>query len=157
MVLVDKKGGYIINDVPPKINDVPPKKSKVVAEEKPVKKPVILHRTRSVGVLANAVHQWPQYPGGGDAFMKYLDKLGNEMVTYLPKGLKKAYVQVEFIVDKDGVPVNLKILKGMNDQDFIDELIIRMENMGTWKPAILDNKPVAKKMIQTITVEANTP
>jgi hypothetical protein len=63
-------------------------------------------------------------------------------------------VQVEFIVDKDGVPVNFKVLKGMNDQDFIDELISRMEDMGTWKPAILNDKPVAKKIIQTVTVEA---
>jgi hypothetical protein len=105
-------------------------------------------------VIADAVHQWPQYPGGGDAFMKYLEKLGKDMATYLPKGIKKAYVQVEFVVDKDGVPVNFKVLKGMNDQDFIDELITRMENMGTWKPAMLNDKPAAKKMIQTVTVEA---
>ena len=26
-------------------------------------------------------------------------------------------------------------------------------DMGTWKPALLHGKPVAKKMIQTITVE----
>ena len=150
VVLVDTKGGYIINDVPPK-------KSKVVAEETPIKKPVVLHRTRSVGVIVDAVHQWPQYPGGGDAFMKYLEKLGKDMAVYLPKGIKKAYVQVEFVVDKDGMPVNFKMLKGMNDQDFIDELISRMENMGTWKPAILHDKPVANKMIQTVTVEADTP
>ncbi|HEY6064220.1 MAG TPA: L,D-transpeptidase family protein [Chitinophagaceae bacterium] len=146
VVMVDTKGGYLINDVPPK-------KSKG-GDEKLVKRPVTEHRTRNVGVLADAVHQWPQYPGGGDAFMKYLDKLGNEMATYLPDGIKKAYVQVEFVVDKDGVPVNFKVLKGMNDGDFIDELISRMENMGTWKPAILHDKPVAKKMIQTVTVEA---
>ena len=86
--------------------------------------------------------------------MKYLDKLGKDMMPYLPKGLSKAYVQVEFIVDKDGVPVNFKVLRGMYDLDFIDELISRMENMGTWNPAILRDKPVAKKMIQTVTVEA---
>jgi hypothetical protein len=62
---------------------------------------------------------------------------------------------VEFIVDKDGVPVNFKVLKSVKEgEDFNDELIIRMENMGTWKPAILNDKPVAKKIIQTITVEA---
>lgn len=146
VVMVDTKGGYLINDVPPK-------KIKAL-EEKPVKKPVVVHRTRTVGVLVDAVHQWPQFPGGGDAFMKYLDKLGKDMSVYLPKGIKKSYVQIEFVVDKDGVPVNFKVLKGMNDQDFIDELIIRMENMGTWKAAILNDKPVAKKMIQTVTVEA---
>jgi murein L,D-transpeptidase YafK len=147
VVLIGSKGEYIINDVPPK-------KSKTVVEEKIVKKPPMQHKTRNTGVLVDAVHQWPQFPGGGNAFMKYLDQLGKDMSVYMPKGIKRAYVQVEFVVDKDGVPVNFKVLKGMTDQDFIDELIIRLENMGTWKPAILNDKPVAKKMIQTVTVEA---
>jgi murein L,D-transpeptidase YafK len=148
VVMIGTKGEYIINDVPAK------KIKEIVVEEKPVKKPAVVHRTRNVGVIADAVHQWPQFSGSSDAFMKYLEKLGNEMVTYLPKDIKKAYVQVEFIVDKDGVPVNFKVLKGMNDQDFIDELIIRMEKMGTWKPALLNDKPVAKKIMQTITVSS---
>lgn len=75
------------------------------------------------------------------------------MVVYLPTGTRKAFVQVEFVVDKDGVPVNIKVLKGTNDEDFADELIKRLEDMGTWQPAMLNDKPVAKKMIQTITVE----
>jgi murein L,D-transpeptidase YafK len=147
VVMIGTNGEYIINDVPPK-------KSKLVAEEKLLKKPPVLHRTRNVGVIADAVHQWPEYPGGGDAFMKYLDKLGNEMAAYLPEGISRIFVQVEFIVDKDGVPVNFKVLKGTNNQELIDELINRMENMGTWKAAILHDKPVPKKMIQTVTVES---
>jgi hypothetical protein len=98
------------------------------------------------------VHKWPQFPGGGDAFMAYLDQLGKDMIAYLPTGTHKIFVQVEFIVDKDGVPVNFKVLKGSNDQDFIDELITRMEQMPQWQPAVLHDKPVAKKMIQTVTV-----
>ena len=88
--------------------------------------------------------------------MKYLESLGNEMTAYLPRGINKAFIQVEFIVDKDGVPVNFKVLKGLKEgEDFNDELISRLEKMGTWQPATLHEKPVAKKMIQTITVEAN--
>jgi len=99
------------------------------------------------------VQQWPQFPGGGEAFIKYLDGLGKEMGSYLPDGVTKAYVQLEFIIDTDGVPVNFKILKGVKDRDDLhDELIKRLENMGTWQPAILNEKPVAKKMIQTLTV-----
>jgi murein L,D-transpeptidase YafK len=146
VVMVGEKGQYIINDVPPK-------KSKVIEEKVVVKRPPMQHRTRSVGVLVDAVHSWPQFPGGSMAFSKYLEKLGQDMVAYLPKGVKKAYVQIEFVVDKDGVPVNFKVLKGITDQEFIDELIVRMENMGTWSPALLHDKAVAKKMIQTITVE----
>ena len=84
--------------------------------------------------------------------MKYLDELGRQVGEFLPKGINKAYVQVEFIVDKDGVPVNFKVLKGIKDIEFTDELISRMEDMGTWHPALLHDKPVAKKMVQTVTV-----
>ena len=59
---------------------------------------------------------------------------------------------MEYIIDKDGVPTNFKLARSINE-DFDDELISRMENMGTWQPAILHDKPVAKKMVQTITVE----
>ncbi|MEO7924478.1 MAG: L,D-transpeptidase family protein [Chitinophagaceae bacterium] len=147
VVLTDDKGRYIINDVPPR-------KSKDMVTVKPVKKAAVQHRTRNVGTLVDAVQQWPQFPGGAEVFMKYLAALGKDMVAYLPPGVKKAYVQVEFVVDKDGVPVNFKVLKGLKDgEDFNDELINRMENMGTWQPAMLHDKPVAKKMIQTVTVE----
>ena len=62
-------------------------------------------------------------------------------------------MQVEFVIDKDGVPVNFKVLKSVKDGDELnDELIIRMENMGTWKPAIMLEKPVAKKMVQTVAI-----
>ncbi|MDZ4794638.1 MAG: L,D-transpeptidase family protein [Bacteroidota bacterium] len=147
VVMIGDKGQYMINEVPPR-------KPKNVVAEKPVKRPPMQHKTRNVGVLADAVQQWPQFPGGGDAFMKYLEVLGKDMVAYLPKGIKKAYVQVEFVVDKDGVPVNFKVLKSVKDaEEFNDELIIRMEKMGTWKPALLHDKPVAKKMVQTVTIE----
>ncbi|MGB3007360.1 MAG: L,D-transpeptidase family protein [Chitinophagaceae bacterium] len=148
VVMIGEKGQYIINEAPTR------KPKPVVVEKIPVKKPPMVHRTRSVGVLPDAVHQWPQYIGGAEAFMKYLDKLGNEMAGLLPKGIKKSYVQVEFVIDKDGVPVNFKVLKGSNDTEFIDELIHRMEKMGSWKPAILNDQPVPKKMIQTVTVES---
>jgi hypothetical protein len=148
VVMIGEKGQYLINDVPPK-------KPKVDAEEKQVvKKVAAQHRTRTITNLAEVVNQWPQYPGGGEAFMKYLDQLGRDLSHLLPKEIKKFYVQVEFIVDSDGVPVNFKILKGLkNDEEGLhDELISRLENMGTWKPAQIQDKPVAKKMIQTVTI-----
>lgn len=149
VVMIGDKGEYIINDVPPK-------KGKMAEPEvKKVKRPPVQHRTRPAPALADAVHQWPQFPGGGEAFMKYLEKLGHEMTAYLPNGVTKAYIQMEFIIDKDGVPVNFKVLKGIKDgEEFYDELISRMENMGTWSPALLHDKPVAKKMVQTVVIGA---
>ena len=87
-----------------------------------------------------------------DAFTKYLENLGAEMSAFLPKGTQKAVVKMEFIIDKDGVPTNFKIARSINE-DFDDKLISKMENMGTWKPAILYDKPVPKKMVQTFTIE----
>jgi len=148
VVMVDDKGEYYINGAPGK------KAEPAIAATVPKKAPVE-HRTRTITGLTEAVHQWPEFPGGGEAFMKYLDKLGNDMTEYLPQSTKKAFVQVEFIVDKDGTPTNFKVLRGMKDEDFNDELITRLEKMPTWKPAILHDKPVPKKMVQTISVEAN--
>jgi len=143
VVLVDEKGEYIISGALSRKKEV---------EEEKVKRPPVQHRYRKITELAEAVHQWPQYPGGADAFMAYLKELGNEMVAYLPDGVQKVYVKVEFIVDKDGVTTNFKIARSIN-QDFDDELISRMEKMGTWKPALLHDKPAAKKMVQTVTIE----
>jgi murein L,D-transpeptidase YafK len=148
IVMIGEKGEYIINEAPPK-------KARMLIEEKQqIKKPPMQHRTRTITSLTDAVHQWPQFPGGPEAFMKLLEKTGKELAGYLPKGIKKAYVQLEFIVDKDGVPVNFKILKSLKDADELEEeLITRLENMGTWKPALLHDKPVPKKMIQTVVIE----
>ncbi|HRX93025.1 MAG TPA: L,D-transpeptidase family protein, partial [Chitinophagaceae bacterium] len=141
VIMIGEKGEYIVNEATTSVDD------DLVINEQDIKRPPRERRTRKIDDLADAVHQWPQFPGGGDAFMKYLDDLGKDMGDYLPSGVKKAYVQVEFIVDKDGVPVNFKVLKGITDEDFIEELIKRMEDMGTWQPALLHGKPVAKKLI----------
>ena len=145
VIMIDDDGEYFVNGA---VSRQPKEK----ADVKPVKRAPVQHRTRHIGPLAEAVHKWPQFPGGGDAFMNYLEKLGREMIHYLPTGTRKLFVQVEFIVDKDGIPVNFKVLKGTDNEEFQDELISRMEKMPVWTPAVLHDKPVPKKMIQTITV-----
>lgn len=129
------------------------KGEEVVTKQVKPKRIPVAHIVRSNLNPASAVHQWPKFGKDKDDLMKYLDKLGKELATFLPEGVTKSYIQVEFIVDKDGVPVNFKILKGTTDEDLMDELITRMEKMGHWQPALLNDKPVAKKMIQTVTVE----
>ncbi|MGZ5220790.1 MAG: L,D-transpeptidase family protein [Chitinophagaceae bacterium] len=141
VILINEEGEYTVNAAP----------GKKTTEPK-VKRPAAKHRTRNITGLVEAVHAWPEFPGGGEAFMKYLDKLGKDMVEFLPGDITKAYVQVEFIVDKDGTPTNFKVIRGMSDDDFNDELINQLEKMPEWKPAMLHDKPVPKKMVQTITV-----
>lgn len=152
VVMVSDKGEYYVNDAPDR-------KTMYSEETKPLpKKSNVQHRVRNITGPVESVHQWPKYPGGGDAFLKYLDKLGKEMKDYLPKGTKKAFVQLEFIVDKDGVPVNFKVIRGGVNDDFNDELISKLEaTMATWQPALLNDRPVPKKMVQTVTIEIPEP
>jgi hypothetical protein len=148
VVMVNEKGNYIIDGIV----------RKPIATEKEAK-PVhvhVLHRIRSMTGLADVVHQWPQYPGGGQAFLDYLQQLGKDMVAYLPGSMRKAHVQVEFIIDADGTPVNFNVVKGV-DEDFDEELITRLEKMPNWQPAMLNDKPVAKKMKQSIEITAQSP
>ena len=58
---------------------------------------------------------------------------------------------IEFIVDSDGVPTNFTVTKGVNEE-FDDELITVLEQMPTWQPALLNEKPVAKKIKQSFVI-----
>jgi len=144
VIMTNERGDYVVDGI----------SRKPIAEEKqrPAHKSVA-HRTRDITNLTDVVHQWPEYPGGGQAFLSYLQQLGKEMVAYLPGSMQKAYVQVEFVVDSDGVPVNFKVVKGVDD-DFNDELITQLEKMPPWKPAMLNDKAVAKRMKQSIEIAA---
>jgi murein L,D-transpeptidase YafK len=143
IVLVNENGEYVVNGIIKK--DPAEKKEKI-------KRTLVQHRVRSIPNVAQVVNQWPQFPGGGDAFLGYLKQLGKDMVDQLPTGMVKAFVIVEFIIDKDGVPTNFNVVKGVSE-DFDDELITRMEKMPEWLPAILNDKPVAKKIKQSFAIE----
>lgn len=41
----------------------------------------------------------------------------------------------------------------MEDLSFNNELITRLDKMPGWQPALLHDKPVPKKMVQTIEVD----
>ncbi|MER3499327.1 MAG: hypothetical protein C4308_12200 [Chitinophagaceae bacterium] len=145
VVMVNEKGEYLVDGLVRKQKEAEPEKKPVRQKQQ--------HIIRTITSIPEAVHQWPQFRGGGDAFLSYLKELGKEMVAYLPAQVKKAHVQIEFVVDKDGKPVNFKVLKGV-DEDFDDELITHLEKMPDWKPAVLNDKPVPKKIKQTIEISA---
>ena len=139
IIMVDTQGEYQYDGLAKKVPPPP----------KPKRQPV-QHRNRNITEVADVVLSWPKF-GGGD-FLKYLDKLGAALSARLPQGTQKANVQIEFIVDKDGVPTNFKVLQGVNE-DFNDELITLLEQMPTWDPAIVNDKPVAKKIKQSFLIE----
>ncbi len=143
VIMVNNKGDYMFDNLSKKVVVVPVKKQK---------KAPVQHRSRTISNLADVVTVWPQFPGGGENFLKYLEKMGKALVSSLPDGMKKAFVQVEFIIDSDGVPTNFKIIKGV-DKEFDDELITVLEQMPVWQPALLQELPVAKKMRQSFAIE----
>jgi murein L,D-transpeptidase YafK len=146
VVMVNEKGDYVIDGINRKASEGESK------QEKKVKiKPVRL--TRSIPTPAPAVTQAAAFPGGVAAYDNYLKDLGKEMVAFLPLGVKKAYVKVEFIIDTDGKAVNFKMVKGV-DEEFDDELITRLEKMPNWQPAMVQKQTVARKIIQSIDIVA---
>jgi hypothetical protein len=56
------------------------------------------------------------------------------------------------VIDEEGTPTNFRVIQGVNE-DFDDDLITIMEQMPAWQPAILDEKPVAKKIRQTLFIQ----
>ena len=147
VIMTDSKGGYVFDGLSKKVQVIekPVEKTKRVYVARP-------HRTRNITNVADAVTVGAQFPGGGESFLKYLGQMGKALKSSLPPGVKKANVVVEFIVDVDGVPTNFKVVQGVDDV-FNDEVISVLEQMPLWSPAILNDKPVAKKIKQTFVVE----
>jgi murein L,D-transpeptidase YafK len=145
IVMIKDNGQYVVSNALPKVPKFQPK-LRPVSHHKPL--------VRNVEFVADAVAKWPEYPGGGDAYAAFLKQVGKDMVKAFPDSVSRAYAQVEFIVDKDGTPVNFKVLKGV-DTYFNAVLIEQMEKMAKWSPAIYREKPVAKKMVQTVPVGFN--
>lgn len=145
IIMINEQGEYFVYGAPPRKSDI---------KEETVQRVSSPRRFRHIADIPAAVHQQPLFPGGNQAYTKFLEEVGKEMAAYLPKGTTKLFVRVEFVVDKDGTPVNFRTLRSVNEE-FDDELLTRLENMGKWKPALLHDKPVPKKIVQTITIEAD--
>jgi hypothetical protein len=115
-------------------------------------------RIRTIAKLVEVVDQWPQYPGGTTSLNTFLDEAGRSLQSVLPPGFSKSNVSIEFIVDRDGTPVNFKVLRGLTDFPKIQTALIeKLESMPVWKPALLNNIPVAKKITQLFTIQTNSP
>jgi murein L,D-transpeptidase YafK len=142
VIMTNTSGDYVYDGLS---RNVPIETEKLV-------KPPVVHRHRVITELADVVQTWPLFPGGSNSFFQYLEKMGKAMVSSLPSGTKKANMVIEFIIDTDGVPTNFTVIKGVN-QEFDDEVISVLEQMPAWEPAILNDRPVAKKMRQTFAIE----
>jgi protein TonB len=78
------------------------------------------------------VEQMPEFPGGEDALIRYLQK-NIRYPSYAAENEIEGSVQVEFIVNEDGSIQNTKVVKGIKGG--CDEEALRLvKSMPKWKP-----------------------
>ncbi len=86
------------------------------------------------------VEKMPTFPGGDAALMKYLQKNVKFPAIAQENGIQ-GRVYVEFVVNKDGRIVDVKILKGV-DRHLDEEALRVVQNMPSWEPGEQRGKPV---------------
>ncbi len=97
------------------------------------------------------VDEMPEYPGGMDAFRKYItDNLKLKDDTVEQEIMGRVYVQ--FVVDTDGSLTDIKVIRGINSA--IDNEIIRVIRLSPrWKPGKQKGKPVKVQMVIPVEVK----
>ncbi len=85
------------------------------------------------------VDEMPEFPGGADALMQFVASGINYPEDAVKEG-KEGRVFVSFVVEKDGLVSNVKVLRGVCYS--IDEEAARVvRGMPRWKPGMKDGKP----------------
>lgn len=86
------------------------------------------------------VERVPEYPGGYEAMMKYIEKEVKYSKVSRRQGME-GIVWVLFVVDKDGSITDIGINRGVNKE--LDEEAMRIvKGMPNWKPGEQNYKPV---------------
>jgi murein L,D-transpeptidase YafK len=142
VIMVSKKGDYVVDGIIPKDKEPAPVVKK---QRRPLK-------TYNPAEISNVVERLPVFPGGNDQFQAFIDKLSKDMVPYLNQGQSKTFAMVEFVINKEGKVIYANVIKGGND-DLNDHLIEAFENMPQWTPAVKHEQTVAVKLKQTIFIE----
>jgi murein L,D-transpeptidase YafK len=142
LIMVGKKGEYIVGNTPTEIEPEP------VAVKTKVRRPV---KNFNEDELAKVVDKLPVYPGGNEGFQAFLNELSLEMSPYLDRDMKRTYLMIEFIIDKEGKTAYAKVIKGGNDE-MNDKIQERFENMPAWAPATRLDKKVAIRLKQSLEI-----
>ncbi|MEO6914431.1 MAG: L,D-transpeptidase family protein, partial [Chitinophagaceae bacterium] len=136
VVAVNSKGDYLIDDeaVPRTV-----KKIEVVkkAYEKKQRNPIAFEESE----IPATINKLPVYAGGNKAFQEILSNLDKTLTPLLPKETKTVYVQVEYVITKEGMLINPKILRGGTDE-INDKILDAFEAMPRWEPAVRQEKNV---------------
>lgn len=82
----------------------------------------------------------PKPLGGFDLFNQYIDN--NIQYPEIDGNQKRVSLKVQFKVSINGVPKNISVVRGSENDAFVSEAIRLVQNGPKWSPAIKDGKPV---------------
>lgn len=101
------------------------------------------------------VQREAQFKGGDEGWKKYLQKNLNATIPAAVEAPAGNYeVQVQFVVDKDGIPVNLNAVSAPAKCKACRAEALRvLRESPKWEPAILNNEPVIYEAVKTITFQ----
>lgn len=147
-ILVGRSGNYFIAQ---DFHYSPPKEKKFIENAVPRNKPSKVE-TFAATDFYPSVYKVASFPGGNAAFQTFIDQLAADLSAYLLPAKKRIFVQVDFVIDKEGNLVNVKVADNANNE--MNNLIIeRFEALPKWSPAIRQ-EPVAIRLQQSIMIEA---
>jgi protein TonB len=105
------------------------------------------------GQIYTVVEQMPEYPGGTDALLKFIDANMKYPVEAKQKGVE-GKVFVQFIIDKKGNVVDPKLLKGIGYG--CDEEALRViKLLPGWIPGKQGGNPVNVKIVTPFSFKLN--
>lgn len=101
------------------------------------------------------VERQAQFKGGMDGWKKYLEKNLNVNIPAAVGAPPGNYeVRIQFVVDKEGLPTNLKAVSVPAKCKACGAEALRVfRESPKWEPAILNNEPVTYEAVETITFQ----
>ena len=149
IILVNKNGDYLLNQ---EFKYTPPKEEKKWMENSEPRKKAEKTKTFGPDEFYPSVYKMPVFPGGNPAFQVFLDNLSAELSDFLPEAKKRIFVQVDFVIDKEGELVNVQVANNASNE-ISNRIIQRFEALPKWEPA-QRQEAVAIKLQQSIMIEA---
>jgi protein TonB len=101
------------------------------------------------GQIFQVVEQMPEFPGGMEALMKYLQK-NIKYPSRAQDNNVQGRVMVTFVVNKDGSIVDPEVIKAV-DKDLDNEALRVVKAMPKWNPGKQRGKPVRVKYTVPVT------
>lgn len=127
------------------------KKTQITHKEPKVKKEIVVEKEEPVNadLVYEQVDQMPEYPGGMEELTKFIYQ-NIKYPSYCKKNRIEGKVLVTFIIDKDGTPINFRVVE-TPEPLLSGEAIRVVKMMPKWKPGKL--RGIIVKVKYTIPID----